>query len=726
MSNRSSLVCAALASAIAPQLRVTGARALPTPIRPDSLIDAAAVIDADGRVFDIEIAEGDAMAKLKERAAASAVMSAAAHEARIDYEVGEVVAQGQTRDELNLPVYITIGRHLEGIPLDFRDLTQEECESLGAAIGRFHALDTGFLTREGHRAYSGTQVRRQLSVWTKGLKNSQSVPDAITSRWTELLGIDAFWQFDPVVCHGSFVPDDVLFSDDSTVTAVRDWEGLSLADPASDFVWLFDEGIQQWQRDEVLAGYGTVLGSRMDPRIVPRARLWRQMTAVRELLEALKAEDHDRLTTARRRVNAIASTLSPVVAVGPGHSVTAVAGSGTGKTVTRAEKASEKHSDEGASPSDASSSTSSANASEPAKPVSHDAETTVTALSDVARTAAENAARAAAQNAAQRAAQSDETHEDAPVQGAIAASQPAGEAASSGSMQISLSQLDGESSISSDSLSFSGTGAGTPVTEKSEKSEQSVQSGPSEGNPEEDSGADREDPSDDDSDDYSRNSDDRSQAAQEDRASQEAPQQAEQQPASTEPHAEPARKAEPAEESRPSSQPEPEPKWEDDLFTKNDGTTAPSEGTPDSAAVPDDEKRDASTESTSKQGDADRFATNTNMPAIEPDGTRITLAQIADTRSEAARNDAPTRPFQTQAYLETDAPDATAHVTHSRSVRERLFPDDEKDFFADESTRAGSDEKDADSPDSSSPADASGQAAQADQSGQSDRHAEER
>jgi aminoglycoside phosphotransferase (APT) family kinase protein len=520
---------------------MSGARSLPGPVRPDPLVDTACLVDARGRLFDVRIGALDAADGLRKDAENSALLAPQIRATGLDIDVAAPLAHGMTRDEADEPVYVVISRHSEGIPLDFRDLTEEECESLGAAIARIHALDTRFLLEAGHTGYPGAQVRDQLAAWTRALAHNASVPDAITMRWQELLRIDALWRFEPVVAHGSLAPDDILYAADSTVTTLRRWQGLSLADPASDFAWLFDDGVQQWQRDEVLSGYGQMLGERMDPRIVPRARLWRQLTAVREFLEALSAGDHDRLAAARRGINAIASALSPVIAVGTGHPVTAVPGSGTGRTATKAERAEQPASQEQDRSGTQTLSTAAGQAisSEGGRQDGQDGQNE-TDVSDDTR------------EASTVAAQDDISSSPAPSGGSVSGSHPLSR----------LSQLDDATVEPADSLSFTGTGR--------------VETAPD---------------------------DDRSQTDDS--------------------------------ESR----------------TGNDRTGAQSESSA-------------------------RFATNTNMPAIQPDGTRTSLAAVADTRSAQKSEQAQTLPFQTQAYIDTDAPDGTVRVTHSTSVRERLFPDD--------------------------------------------------
>lgn len=581
-------MCAALASAVAPRLRVTGARTLPVPVAADPLIDEAGLVDAHGRLLDVLIADRPAMGRLEKRAGNAALIADAAGRAGLDIAADEALAQGRTRDEQDLPVYVVLTRHIDGIPLDFADLTEEECRSLGLAIARIHALDTGFLLQAGHTAYTGAQVRAQLSSWTRGLAANASVPDAITARWRELLRIDALWDFSPVVSHGDFAADDILFSADSTVTALRHWERLGLADPASDFAWLFDEGIRQWQRDEVLAGYGEGLGERMDPRIVPRARLWRQLTAVRSLLEALSASDHDRLAQARRTVNAIASALSPVIAVGAGHPVTAVPGPGTGRTATKAERAEES----GTAASDGATGTSQTEGASGIVP---------TGISDTgtAKTSTGEQTGPDTGTGTDGGPVSDETRESAPVSdgtidgSSVSVQEGATETgAGPASSPSPLSALGDDRVISGEDLRFTGTGS----------------------------------------------------VARQDQL----------------------------------------------------GTSA--------AGAQDDGAQDGDVQKTRDTDAGARFATNTNMPAIQPDGTRTSLAAVADTRhadtSEQEARDAQTRPFQTQAYLDTDAPDATVKVTHSTSVRERLFPDDpgEELFMPrkDEAQDGGRDRKDGD------------------------------
>jgi aminoglycoside phosphotransferase (APT) family kinase protein len=312
VTKRSPYLIAAMASAIAPDLSVVAVHAasnLPeTGVRKS--IETSVALDSEGAEYDIAVAESKPAGKLLRRRALAAKLLSRTPETRgLGIRLEEAVATG---DVEKLPVTIT--RHLEGTPHEFADLNLEQCAELGTAIATIHLLDADFLLDAAYPRFSAEDIRKDLDKWVIHLKSSPEVPEAIAERWEQLVGIDALWDFTPRTIHGDYFPNDVLFRDNS-VRAVRNWEQIQVSDPARDFAWAYNEWISNEQRDALLTAYGRMMGSHMDSRIVPRARLWRQMDIVRGLLQALAAADRDWIRAARQQVEHLASILSPVVAV---------------------------------------------------------------------------------------------------------------------------------------------------------------------------------------------------------------------------------------------------------------------------------------------------------------------------------------------------------------------------------------------------------------------------
>jgi aminoglycoside phosphotransferase (APT) family kinase protein len=303
-----------MASAVAPDLSVVAVHDAQnlseTGIRGD--IEIAVALDTQGAEYDVAVADSSTAGKvLRKRALAAKLMERSTEVSRLTIRLEKAIATGDVEGH---PVTIT--RHLEGTPLPFDQLSLAQCTSLGTAIASVHLVDTTFLLDAGYPRFTAEGIRADLTAWVARLKQSPEVPQAIVERWEQLAGIDALWQFTPRTLHGDFSPNDILFRDDS-VRAMRNWENIQVSDPARDFAWAYEDWMTDQQRDALLSAYGRMMGSHMDARIVPRARLWRQMDIVRDLLRALDAADRTWIRAARARVEKLATLLNPVIPVTP-------------------------------------------------------------------------------------------------------------------------------------------------------------------------------------------------------------------------------------------------------------------------------------------------------------------------------------------------------------------------------------------------------------------------
>jgi len=273
-------------------------------------IDTSLLLDADGNEYDIAVAQTPAAGKILHKRALAAKLldrNEATRGLKVRFE--QEVASA---DVDSSPV--SLFRHIDAEPLALADLTIAQCTSLGTAIASIHLLDPAFLVDAGYPRFTAEEIRSDLAAWAQRLPDSPEVPGAIAERWQQLVTIDALWSFEPVTLHGDFRDNDVVFRDDS-VAGVRHWENIQVSDPARDFAWAYEDWFGDDQRDALLSAYGRMMGSRMDARIVPRARLWRQMDIVRDLLQALKTADRAWIRAAHERVDRLATLLTPVIPV---------------------------------------------------------------------------------------------------------------------------------------------------------------------------------------------------------------------------------------------------------------------------------------------------------------------------------------------------------------------------------------------------------------------------
>ena len=325
MKNRSPYFLAALASAIASDLRIVSVSLTDDLPRMDEGKDIVTgiLLTQNGDSYDISVGlDEQACALLRKRAAAARSLRPSGELLRrLGFQLERTVYTGDVKTDDGLKT-VLITPQLEGFPRPFESLDVSLCASLGAAIAKIHCLKPDKLMEFGYQTFSGSAIREELETWVDHLTIERDIPRAILNRWDQLITVDALWDFRASLVHGDYRANDVLFLD-SGVSAIRNWERLQISDPARDFAWLFEDSISDMQRDAVLSEYGRIMGSHMDSRIVPRARLWRQMNIVTDFLRSLDSMDRVWIDETRIRVENLASILTPITAVTPDNSVNA-------------------------------------------------------------------------------------------------------------------------------------------------------------------------------------------------------------------------------------------------------------------------------------------------------------------------------------------------------------------------------------------------------------------
>lgn len=205
---------------------------------------------------------------------------------------------------------VLICEHLEGSARDLRLLTTDDCANVGTAIGAIHRLRTSFVTRGKYPAFTTGQIRAQLTGWIKRLRQAGHIPTEITDSWSRVLETEGLWSFETCPVHGGFVDGDILFSG-STITAVTNWQGMQINDPARDLAWIFAK-LNEQRRNAVLSAYGRMMGSRLDSLIMLRANLWLQMEQVGDFIQALQRADTTSIMRFKAQVERLAHELSRI------------------------------------------------------------------------------------------------------------------------------------------------------------------------------------------------------------------------------------------------------------------------------------------------------------------------------------------------------------------------------------------------------------------------------
>ena len=205
---------------------------------------------------------------------------------------------------------VLICEHLEGSARDLRLLTTDDCANVGTAIGAIHRLRPSFVTRGKYSAFTTGQIRAQLTGWIKRLRQAGHIPTEITDSWSRVLETEGLWSFETCPVHGGFVDGDILFSG-STITAVTNWQGMQINDPARDLAWIFAK-LNEQRRNAVLSAYGRMMGSRLDSLIMLRANLWLQMEQVGDFIQALQRADTTSIMRFKAQVERLAHEISRI------------------------------------------------------------------------------------------------------------------------------------------------------------------------------------------------------------------------------------------------------------------------------------------------------------------------------------------------------------------------------------------------------------------------------
>lgn len=322
----------ALASAAAPKLAITAVTPLERAARSNDAegIAIATIHDARGEELDVSAATGDASnATLKERFQAGQAVAKTSQRSKLDFslELPYVYKEIPLHEQGSEFRAVMIAAHNAGHTSYLTALSNAQATALGWAIARIHQLDANYLLSADSQAYSGSIVRAQLAQWLRALQSRQLVAPAITHSWQQLLDMEHVWKYAPAVTHGDYESADILFTSSDAVSAILNWEHYQVGDPARDFAWLTDPIIPSSLRDRVLTSYAQAMDARMDGSIMPRARLWRQMGLVSDLLAGLDQADRNRVAAARQALDAEAQALAPEVeALAPHRSSQAASG----------------------------------------------------------------------------------------------------------------------------------------------------------------------------------------------------------------------------------------------------------------------------------------------------------------------------------------------------------------------------------------------------------------
>ncbi|RBP99083.1 aminoglycoside phosphotransferase [Bifidobacterium xylocopae] len=274
-------------------------------------IDCAIVQNASGRLYDIWATSSErGKARLDKRVKAAEALEDVRGMRALGFGVEQVVRyqdgsnpKGPTGD-----VAVAIMAHSPGHTRSLKLLTADECSAVGTAIGAVHRIDPAALRERFYPAYSTRQIAGQLKAWISNLRKAGHVPREITDSWSRIVRTEGLWSFETCMVHGGYTDGDFLFTD-SGLSAIHNWQGMQVNDPARDLAWIFAK-LDQAGRDAVVASYGRMRGSHLDDLIMLRANLWLQMEQVGDFILALDRADNERIIRFKAQVEHLAQQLA--------------------------------------------------------------------------------------------------------------------------------------------------------------------------------------------------------------------------------------------------------------------------------------------------------------------------------------------------------------------------------------------------------------------------------
>jgi aminoglycoside phosphotransferase (APT) family kinase protein len=144
---------------------------------------------------------------------------------------------------LGAPFYVM--DYVEGTPYRHRDQlvplgaerTRRIAEAMIDTLAELHAVDHVAVGLADFGRPEGF-LERQLRRWGKQLDASRSRDIPGIDELRERLGVRLPASPQPTIVHGDYRLDNLLVSDDDTITAVLDWEMSTLGDPLTDIALL--------------------------------------------------------------------------------------------------------------------------------------------------------------------------------------------------------------------------------------------------------------------------------------------------------------------------------------------------------------------------------------------------------------------------------------------------------------------------------------------------------
>ncbi|MEY4390671.1 MAG: hypothetical protein RLZZ400_414, partial [Actinomycetota bacterium] len=230
---KSPLILAALAKSAVPDLQITQVTRLHG--SQTGLFDSALLTNHDGQRFVVRIPQTSTAAL--ELDVEISVLKALSPQlrSRLPFRVTNLV--GLAADEKKNRV--AIFEYLDGAPINLRKLSPNSvlAQSVSESIAAIHAIDTKHVAAAGLPEFDSATVLRRRINDLDSIAMTGRVSKRLLERWQEALEDVNMFRFQPRVVHGELSEDTVL-TIDNRVSAILNWGGLHIGDPAEDMFWL--------------------------------------------------------------------------------------------------------------------------------------------------------------------------------------------------------------------------------------------------------------------------------------------------------------------------------------------------------------------------------------------------------------------------------------------------------------------------------------------------------
>ncbi|MFT4229421.1 MAG: phosphotransferase, partial [Microbacterium sp.] len=180
--------------------------------------------------------------------------------------------------------------------------------SVGQALASVHALPASVVRAEGLPTRTSSQLRAETAALLDRAEDTGRVPRTLMARWRGAAASDDLWRFESTVVLGGAELTSLLFQDTDagpTVTAILDWHGLSVGDPATDLRWLASA---PEAADDVFAAYQDAAHRAPDAHVRSRARLYAELEFARWLVHGGELHRADIVEDAVGLLEALAET----------------------------------------------------------------------------------------------------------------------------------------------------------------------------------------------------------------------------------------------------------------------------------------------------------------------------------------------------------------------------------------------------------------------------------